>query len=62
MKCPHCGKDIKEHLIIKEAARIAGRRSKRRDQGGQRCGVHGVFLRADGKCPRCLEREQDKQE
>jgi hypothetical protein len=29
MKCPHCGKDIKEHLITQEAARIMGRRSKR---------------------------------
>lgn len=30
MKCPHCGKDIKEHLITQEAARIMGRRSKRK--------------------------------
>jgi hypothetical protein len=29
MKCPHCGKDIKEELIMSEAARISGRRSKR---------------------------------
>jgi|GEM_PF-1086624 hypothetical protein len=29
MKCPHCSKDIAEHLIISEAARIQGRRSKR---------------------------------
>lgn len=29
MKCPHCGKDIKEYLITQEAARIMGRRSKR---------------------------------
>jgi general stress protein YciG len=29
MKCPHCGKDIKEHLITEEAARIMGRRSRR---------------------------------
>ena len=29
MKCPHCEKDIKEHLITQEAARIMGRRSKR---------------------------------
>lgn len=29
MKCPHCNKDIKEHLITQEAARIMGRRSKR---------------------------------
>ena len=30
MKCPHCGKDIKEHLVTQEAARIMGRRSKRK--------------------------------
>lgn len=29
MKCPHCSKDIKESLIIDEAARINGRKSKR---------------------------------
>lgn len=29
MKCPHCNKDIKEELIVSEAARISGRRSKR---------------------------------
>lgn len=29
MKCPHCNKDIKEELIISQAARIQGRRSKR---------------------------------
>lgn len=29
MKCPHCGKDIKEIIITQEAARIMGRRSKR---------------------------------
>jgi hypothetical protein len=30
MKCPHCKKDIKETLISQEAARIMGRRSKRK--------------------------------
>ena len=30
MKCPHCNKDIKESLILQEAARIGGRRSKRK--------------------------------
>lgn len=30
MKCPHCDKDIKEELIVSEAARIQGRRSKRK--------------------------------
>ena len=30
MKCPHCGKDIKENIITQEAARIMGRRSKRK--------------------------------
>lgn len=29
MKCPHCGKDIKENIVTREAARIMGRRSKR---------------------------------
>jgi len=29
MKCPHCSKDIPEKLIIQEAARISGRKSKR---------------------------------
>ena len=29
MKCPHCNKDIKEELVLSEAARISGRRSKR---------------------------------
>lgn len=29
MKCPHCDKDISEKLILTEAARIQGRRSKR---------------------------------
>lgn len=29
MKCPHCGKDIKEGLILSESARIMGRRSRR---------------------------------
>jgi hypothetical protein len=29
MKCPHCGKDIKESIILQEAARINGRRSRR---------------------------------
>jgi hypothetical protein len=29
MKCPHCKKDIKEELVLQEAARISGRRSKR---------------------------------
>lgn len=30
MKCPHCGKEIKEYLITREAARVMGRRSKRK--------------------------------
>ncbi len=30
MKCPHCKKDIKEELVLSEAARIMGRRSKRK--------------------------------
>jgi DNA-binding CsgD family transcriptional regulator len=29
MKCPHCNTDIAEQLIISEAARIQGRRSRR---------------------------------
>ena len=30
MKCPHCNKDISEKLILEEAARIQGRKSKRK--------------------------------
>lgn len=30
MKCPHCDKDIKEYLVLQEAGRIMGRRSKRK--------------------------------
>ena len=30
MKCPHCNQDIAEKLITVEAARIMGRRSKRK--------------------------------
>lgn len=29
MKCPHCGKDIADNLVVSEAARIHGRRSRR---------------------------------
>jgi hypothetical protein len=29
VKCPHCHKDIKEALVIQEAARILARRQKR---------------------------------
>lgn len=29
MKCPHCSKDIAEAIIIQEAGRIQGRKSKR---------------------------------
>lgn len=29
MKCPHCNKDIADKLVLQEAARISGRRSKR---------------------------------
>ena len=29
VKCPHCSKDIAEKLVIQEAARIQGRKSKR---------------------------------
>ena len=30
MKCPHCGKDVSEKLILEEAARIHGRKGKRK--------------------------------
>jgi len=30
MKCPHCGKDIPESLIISEAARIHRRKAKKK--------------------------------
>jgi len=33
MKCPHCNKDIRESLVLSEAARINGRRQGRRDGG-----------------------------
>jgi hypothetical protein len=29
MKCPHCSKDISEKLVLQEAARIQGRKSRR---------------------------------
>ena len=29
MKCPHCNKDISEKLVLEEAARIHGRKSRR---------------------------------
>jgi len=29
MKCPHCSKDIAESIIMQEASRINGRKSKR---------------------------------
>lgn len=30
MKCPHCSKDIAEKVVLEEASRIMGRRSKRK--------------------------------
>jgi len=30
MKCPHCSKDISEKIIMQEAARIQGRKSRRK--------------------------------
>lgn len=30
MKCPHCGKDIPERLIVSEAARIHRRKASKR--------------------------------
>ena len=30
MKCPHCLKEIDDHLITHEAAKIMGKRSKRK--------------------------------
>jgi len=30
MKCPHCNKEIKNEVVISEAARIQGRLSKRK--------------------------------
>ncbi len=30
MKCPHCSKDISETVVLQEAARIQGRRSRRK--------------------------------
>lgn len=30
MKCPHCGKDIAESLIISEAAKIQRRKAKKK--------------------------------
>jgi hypothetical protein len=30
MKCPHCSKDITEKEILAEAARIQGRKSRRK--------------------------------
>lgn len=29
MKCPHCGKDIPDKLVVETAASINGRRSRR---------------------------------
>lgn len=29
MKCPHCGKDIPERLIVSEAARVQRRKAKK---------------------------------
>lgn len=52
MKCPHCKKDISEREVLAEAARINGRRGRRRDPGRQ-CPRCGAFLRSDGTCGRC---------
>lgn len=29
MKCPHCGKDIPERLVVSEAARVQRRKAKK---------------------------------
>jgi uncharacterized protein (UPF0212 family) len=29
MKCPHCGKDIPERLVVSEAARVHRRKGKK---------------------------------
>ncbi len=59
MKCPHCNKDIRESLVLSEAARINGRRQGRRDGGGKRCPIHGTFLGRDGTCKRCRRENQN---
>lgn len=30
MKCPHCGKDIPERLVVSEAARVQRRKAKKK--------------------------------
>lgn len=52
MKCPHCSKDIRDDLVVSEAAKIHGKRAGRRDGGGNRCQVHGIYMK-NGVCKRC---------
>lgn len=58
MKCPHCGEEIADETITAEAARISGKKGRRKDGGGKRCPVHGIYLTA-GRCKKCEKQNTD---